>query len=365
MRLLPTLLLVMAAQPAIAIDYLFIGTASREHPGAIYVCQFDEGELQKPRKLLEHGRNTQIELNRDGSRLYASAAADEAGTAGDLIAFRVQPGGGLEELGRVESGVKHFCSLAVSRDGKHLLGASYDEGVVGGFSLQPDGRIGRATARLELPKLPGRKKPMARAHDVEITGDGRLAFVADIFSNRIYTLGLDRETGALDQLRFTTSENFEGPRHLILTDDEKTLFLLNQMGSSVVAFRHDGEGELRELQSVSTLPADYDGPQNHSAEILIHPSGKFLYVSNRVHDSLVGYRIGEGSFLTKLQSISSGGSNPWSFVFDSAGDHLICSNLRSNNLTVFRVDRTTGNLRRLEGEVTVPEPISLSLLADE
>ena len=179
----------------------------------------------------------------------------------------------------------------------------------------------------------------------------------------MYRFELNVKNHTLEQRGFTTSEHFTGPRHLTLSANGKFLYLLNQKGSSVVVFRRGGDGELEELQSISTLPADYDGPQNHSAEILIHPNGKWLYVSNRVHDSLVCFRIESSGKLAKVQSVSSGGQNPWSFVFDSTGKYLICSNLKSHSLGVFKIDQATGALQQLERKVTIPEPISLAILS--
>ena len=159
---------------------------------------------------------------------------------------------------------------------------------------------------------------------------------------------------------FATSEAFVGPRHLILNQTGDVVYVLCQRGSAVTAFRHHGTGKLTEFQTISTLPPNYDGKTNHSAEVLLHPSGKFLYASNRGADSLAVYRVAPDGTLTNQQIISSGGEAPWSFVIDSAGEHLICSNLKSSNLVVFDIDPKTGKLSQ-SSEVSVPEPISLAI----
>ena len=352
------LFLIALSSLAQALEHVYVGTAGREKPGAIYVCDFADGKLSKPRLVTATGANTRIELSPDQTTLFACRASLDDRPA-ELISFQRNAKGGLKEINRTKANVAHFCSLTIS-DTK-LLGASYNDGVASSFAIEKNGSIGPQLSRLELPRFPKGKRTLARAHDVEITKSGRFAFVPDISNNRIYTLKIDPSNGSLSQSGFVTSGNFQGPRHLILNQEETCLYTLCQTGSNIVAFRHQGEGSLTEFQSISTLPSDYQGKQNHSAEILIHPSGKHLYASNRVHNSLVVFSIDASGALTKTQSISSGGEMPWSFVFDTKGTHLICSNLKSNNLVVFKIDPTSGQLTRQENQVTVPEPISLAI----
>ncbi len=344
---------------AVAGETLYIGSGLRNGDGGIYSCSFADGKLTKPRRSVSLPSDAVLEQSPDGGFLYASIRSAATGETGELITFQIEEDGALTEIRRRDSGVEHFCSMTVSKNGRLLIGASFNDGVVSSFQLK-SGRTERAVSRIELPRFTKGRKKLARAHDVEFSKDMRHAFVPDTFNNRVYVFAVDPKSAALRQSHFVTSDSFQGPRHLILNESGDQLYVLNQTGSSVVVFRHDGKGGLQELQVISTLPAGYSGRQNHSAEVLLHPSGKTLYVSNRVHDSLVAFRVGEDGQLTKIQTISSGGKSPWSFVLSKDGKHLICSNRKSNNLLVFSIDTYSGKLTLLPGEVTVPEPVSLS-----
>ena len=345
---------------AVAAETLYIGSGLRNGDGGIYSCRFADGKLTKPRRLVSLPSDANLEQSPDGRFLYASIRSAASGESGELITFQIEKDGALTEIRRRASGVEHFCSMAASKNGRQLIGASYNDGVVSSFQLKA-GETERTASRIELPRFPKGRKKLARAHDVEFSTDGKHAFVPDIFNNRIYVFDVDPKSGALKQSHFVTSDSFQGPRHLILDAGGNTLYLLNQTGSSVVVFRHDGKGGLKELQAISTLPAGYNGRQNHSAEVLLHPNGKTLYISNRIHDSLVAFRIGKDGHLTKIQTISSGGESPWSFVITKDGRHLICSNRKSNNVLVFSINDSSGQLKQLPGEIKVPEPVSLSL----
>ncbi len=356
------LVLFLAFGWATATDsYLFIGSRSSDSELAgIYSAKLSDGQLTTPSREFPLKYGATLELNHRRDVLYASESAGAKNT-GMVIALKVLPGGDLVEINRVDSGVDHFCSLAVSKDGRYLIGTSFGLGVVSCFRLAEDGEIQNETSRITLPRFPKGNKVLARAHDAEITDDGRFVFVTDIANNRLYTFTLDSRSGLLEQKSFITSDSFEGPRHLILNKDETCVYILNQKGSSIVVFGHDGEGSLVERQSISTLPSDYEGKQNHSAEILIHPSQKFLYASNRNHDHFSSFQVSETGTLTKVQSIGSGGESPWSFVLNQSGSHLIGSNLKTSNLIVFEIDQKTGVLTRTQSEVEIPEPVSLVL----
>ena len=342
-------------------DLLFIGSSNSEGQGGIYLSRFANGTLTEPKRVFDLPRKVTIELSPDHRLLYASLSSAARDGEGELIALRILDDGILEEINRGLSGVDHFCSMAGSPNGRHLIGSSFALGVVSSFRCDSKDGIGKQTSRVELPRFAKDKSSqvLARAHDVEFSRDGRFAFVADIANDRIYTFSLDEKTGELKEVGYATSEAFVGPRHLTFNEKGDVVYVLCQRGSCVTAFRHDGKGKLTEFQTISSLPPHYEGPTNHSAEVLLHPNGQFLYASNRGHNSLAVYRVKSDGVLTSQQIIASGGEAPWSFVFDSTGAHLICSNLKTSNLVVFEIDPKTGELSPIS-KVSVPEPISLA-----
>ncbi|MEM1294485.1 MAG: beta-propeller fold lactonase family protein [Verrucomicrobiota bacterium] len=340
-------------------DLLFVGSSNDEGLGGVYVSEFADGTLTEPKQVAKLPRKVTIELSRDQKTLYGCMTTAKGGEDGELIAWRILEDGTLEEINRQSSGVDHFCSLAQTPNGLHLVGTSFGLGIVTSFIFTSDQGIGKLASELELPRFPKGNRTLARAHDVEFSNDGRFAFVTDISNNRVYTFSLNK-VGELKEVGFVTSETFVGPRHLILNQEGNVVYVLCQRGSNVTAFHHDGEGQLSEFQTIPTLPSDYDGATNHSAEILIHPNGQFLYASNRGADSLAVFHVKPDGTLTNQQIISSGGGSPWSFEFDSAGKHLICSNRNSSNLVVFKINPTSGELLPIS-EVAVPDPLSMAL----
>gem|GEM_PF-2960948 len=345
-------------------ETLFIGSADKAKAG-IYRSSLQDGTLSEPQRIVPLAGRTQLELSPDRKTLYAAEGTAKKGGFGHVHAFAVGAENELKPLNRMDAGVDHYCSLAVSPDAGHLIGTSFAHGSVGVFRLKGDGSLDERRQLLELPRIEKDGRALSRAHDVEFDPTGRHVFVTDLFSDRVYVFAFDPEPGTLRQTGFVTSKHFEGPRHLIFNRDATVLYVLSQKGSNIVAFRHDGKGGLKEFAHVPTLPADYSGKQNHAAEILVHPGGTFVYSSNRVHDSLVVFGVsdaaGPGGGLQHVQTVPSGGASPWSFVFGGGGKQIVCSNLKSNNLVLFDVDAGTGKLRRHPSAFSVPAPLSLAV----
>jgi 6-phosphogluconolactonase len=149
-----------------------------------------------------------------------------------------------------------------------------------------------------------------------------------------------------------------GPRHLAFRPDGKFVYALNEMLSGVVAFRYDaGRGTLAELQTLSTLPEGFSG-ESSGAEIAMHPGGKFLYASNRGHDSIAIFRVDPAKgTLTSVDRVSTQGKTPRSFAIDPSGRFLVAANQSSGTLVIFRIDQQTGGLTPTDTTVQVGSPV--------
>jgi 6-phosphogluconolactonase len=156
-----------------------------------------------------------------------------------------------------------------------------------------------------------------------------------------------------------------GPRHFTFHPNGKLAYVINELDSTITAFRYDAEkGTLTEFQTITTLPADFSG-NTTTAEVVIHPNGKFLYGSNRGHDSLAIYAIDEDGRLTLVGHESTGGKTPRNFAIEPSGKFLLAANQGTNNILVFEVDPATGKLKRTGTEVQVPSPVCVRFLPRE
>ena len=177
--------------------------------------------------------------------------------------------------------------------------------------------------------------------------DSRFALVADLGLDEVLLYRLNVATGGMEvnDPRFVKVTPGAGPRHLAFHPNGKLVYLINEMQSSIITFAYDPQaGSLRELQNVSTLPKDYKG-QNDTAELQVHPSGKFLYGSNRGHDSIAVFAIDPSAGTLKLvEHVSTQGKTPRNFSIDPTGAYLIAANQASNNMVVFRIDQASGRL---------------------
>jgi 6-phosphogluconolactonase len=339
---------------------LVIGTHHDGLAGSsgLYSCGINakSGALEKPRLILEeHAGRTIAGQSRDGI-LYSAGASKKEG--GKLLAFdlrneRVVSSAALDETGS--------CYLSLSLDQSLLFSADIRGGSVSAFRIVPDGQLGEAVDTIAIDPADGHTK--FRPHAVVPAPDGRFLFVPDIKGNRLCRLAVDLVSGQMTLDGIIVSDNFNGPRHFCFDAVGKTGYLVNQMGEAVTVFRYVPEtGELKEIGHEQSLPDDQLGINNHIAEIKIHPTGKFVYVSNRGHDSLALYhRDPATGNLRFVECVGSQGQSPWSFAIEPGGKHLYCSNKKSNNIAVYSIDQNRGTLTFTGQTVSVPQPACLGI----
>ena len=279
--------------------------------------------------------------------------------------------GGKTELGTIKSfkngkltgEIKGFpkgpCYISLDKTTRFVFTANIGGDSVSSFALKEDGSLDKLVQSLEV-------KPIGkafRAHSVIISPDNKYLFVADIAGKRIVRIKFNQENGRMKYDGDVTSKNFIGPRHFIFGPLGKYGYLMNQMGGAVTVFEyHTENGALKEIQHISALAKDFKG-KNHSAEILIHPSGKFLYCSNRGPNTLTLFKrdMNKGT-LEFVETVASGGESPWSFAVSPNGKHLACSNRNSNNVVVFDVNLETGKLKQTDVKIEVTAPSSVNFL---
>jgi 6-phosphogluconolactonase len=352
--------------------WVFIGTytGGAAKSKGIYRLELDlaSGKLSPPEVAAESESPAFLAIHPSHCFLYS---VNEVGDAGDktgaVSAFALdQKTGTLKALNTEPSGGAGPCHLVVDRMGKHVLVANYGSGSSAVLPIGPDGRLGKLNC-LEKHKGSGpnaKRQEAPHAHCATFSPDGRFAFVCDLGTDKvvIYRYNPDGMLTPNDPPAGTVAPG-AGPRHFTFHPDGKHAYVINELGSSLTAFDYDPEhGALKEVQTLPTLPADFKG-ENTCAEVAVHPSGKFLYGSNRGQNSIAIFSIDP-----KTGQLTAAGHQghdvkiPRSFGIDPTGEYLLVANQDSNNVEVFRIDGATGALTPVGDPVEVPAPVCVEMI---
>jgi 6-phosphogluconolactonase len=346
---------------------LYVGTYTSGKSQGIYVYRMDRtrGELKGFSSI--HSVNPSfLAIDRKRRYLYAVNEVNEfdGKPGGAVSAFEINSTNGtLRLLNQQPSLGADPCHLTVDRKRKNLLVANYTGGSVAVLPIQRDGRLG-AARDLKQHEGSGIKEQQKgpHAHCVILDRSERYAMVADLGIDKVMIYDFNRTTGKLVAANqpWATLKPGAGPRHLSLHPDGEYAYVINELDSTVTVFKYDGdEGTLSEVDSVSTLPAGFSGT-SYCADVHVSPSGKFLYGSNRGHDSIVTFAIDERTGkLSQLDHTSTEGKWPRNFVIDPTGSFLLVANQRTDNVVTFRIDARTGRLSPTGYVAEIPAPVCL------
>ncbi len=305
-----------------------------------------------------------------GRSLYAvnhvNRLAGEPG--GGVSAFALdRRTGALRLLNRERSHGASPCHLTVDPGGRWVLAANYGGGSAAVLPVRADGSLGPAAHVVQHagagPHPVRQRGP--HPHSVTVDAAGRFACVADLGTDRVMVYRLDAERGRLTPAArpWAQARPGAGPRHFAFAPDGRRAYVINELDSTLAAFAYDpATGTLREVRAVSTLPAGYDAP-NTCADVHVAASGRFVYASNRGHDSIAVFAAGLGlDVLTPVQHVPTGGRTPRNFALDPSGRHLLAANQDSHTITVFAVDPATGQLTATGHAARVPAPVCVRFL---
>jgi len=351
---------------------VYVGTYTNQKSKGIYAYRFQPatGSLTPIGLVAETPSPSFLALHPNRRFLYAvnEVSNYEGQSAGSVSAFSVDAKTGkLTFINRVSSRGAGPCHLAVDQTGKVLVVANYGGGSVAAIPVKADGRLGEASAFVQHTGSgadPQRQRG-PHAHSVNLSPDNRFVFVSDLGLDQVLSYRLDAARGKLtpNDPPFVKLKPGAGPRHFAFHPNGRFAYEINEMGSSVTAFAYTrARGSLAELQTVSTLPKDFTG-NNSTAEIEVHPSGRFLYGSNRGHDSIAVFAIDprQGT-LAPIDHTSTQGKTPRNFAIDPTGAYLFAANQGSDKIVVFRIDQQTGKLNAMGGSLEVPSPVCVTFL---
>ena len=354
---------------------LYIGTyTSSGKSEGIYVHKFD----------LETGKLTPLHIVKDvlepsfltidKSRKYLYAANElleyEGKKSGAVSAFAIdQKTGNLQFLNKQSSLGDAPCFITSSENEKFALVANYLGGNVSVYPIEKDGKLG---ASVDLAQHTGfgpnkDRQESAHAHSITLDRNNRFAFAADLGIDKLMIYAFDAKTGKLkpnENQPFYQTKAGAGPRHFSFHPNGKLAFLINELDLTMTSLAYDEKiGTLKEIQIVPTLPVGVSNVGATCADIHVSPNGKFLYGSNRGHNSIVSYKIDEKTGrLEYIEHTSTNGKKPRNFAIAPDGKFLLVANQDSDNIVVFRIDEKTGKLQTTGNTAQVPVPVCLKFI---
>jgi len=347
---------------------IYIGTYTSEKGSAgIYTLSFDSasGTLGIPYLAARTRNPTFLAAHPKKPMLYASAEIEGLEGGQQVGGFKTflceDASGALTLLGSCSVAAHNAaCHVAVSPDGRFAAGTNYGAAWVASMPVLPDGSLGSPASVITQEGEPGPRKSRqnkAYAHSAQFSIDGRFLFVCDLGLDTIFSYRVDPASGALTLASRAHSASGAGPRHSRPSADGRFLYVLNELSGSLDVFSIDGEGGLLLVEGHPLLSADFQG-ENTSAEVAIHPSGQFLYASNRGPDTISTFRIHpQTGRLSFIGQVLSGGRHPRHFSVSPDGHWLLCANRDTDSLNLFSIDPATGLPSPSGKSVSVPSAV--------
>lgn len=355
------LMTLLSLSPTLSEDItLWIGTGGKNAKG-IYraTLNTETGKLTEPVVAAEIGNPGFVTLNAEKTRLYSLCSID----GGSVAAFSIAEDKSLTLINTRPIGDGGASHLSLDRSGRILFTAQYGAGSVAAFPVGEDGSIGERKALIKHsgsgPDKTRQEGP--HPHSVFVSPDNRFLLVPDLGIDRIVIYEIDHASATLKEHGFGTAVPGGGPRHLKFSSDGTKVYVLNEMGMSLTVFDWDAEaGTMTAFQTIDTLPKELWEIPNKAAEVRVHPTGKFVFASNRGHDTITAFSVNEKSGqLTFVEREPIRGAYPRNFNVDPTGQWLIAAGRASNTLAIFKIDQETGGLLFTTDVLNVPSPICL------
>lgn len=353
--------------------YVYIGTYTHGDSEGIYVYRLDSetGALEYSSSITGVVNPSFLDVHPSGRYLFAvNEIGDYEGKpSGAVTAFYIHGSSGeLSFLNQRPTGGGAPCHLSIDATGKYILVANYGGGSVAAFPIGKDGRLGKASdfVQHQGSSVNQSRQSEPHAHAIMIDNENQYAFAPDLGLDKILIYQLDLENGKLNSNTqpWARVHPGAGPRHLDFHPNGKYAYVINEIDSTFTAFRYEADtGSLTDIQTISTLPEDFDGT-SHCADVHVHPSGKFLYGSNRGHDSIAICTIDEKTgMLSYVGCESTQGKAPRNFALNPEGTFLLAANQSTDTIVTFAIDTDTGKLSETGNVAEVPTPVCLKMLA--
>jgi 6-phosphogluconolactonase len=355
--------------------WVYVGTYTNGKSRGIYLLDLDtsSGKLTSHGVAAEATSPSFLAIHPDGRHLYAVNEVSTFGNrkSGAVTAFSLDPrSGALVQIDAQSSIGEGPCHLVVDRSGKDVLLANYGGGSVAVLPIERGGRLGEASAFVQHKgsSLIRGRQSAPHAHSINVDAANRFVVAADLGLDQVLVYRFDPDKGTLspNDPPFTKLAPGSGPRHFAFHPDGRHAYVINEIRLAVTAFDYDPErGTLKEIQTIRTLPegVESEGKGYSTAEVQVHPSGRFVYGSNRGHDTIAIFAVDSSSGrLTAVGHQPTGGKTPRNFGIDPSGRFLLAENQDSDTIVVFKIDQSTGRLEPTGQTVEVPKPVCVKFV---
>ena len=352
---------------------VYVGTYTGGESKGIYQFELDlkTGKATAPTLAAEVSNPSFLAIHPNGKNLYAvGELSDFEGKKGGAVsAFSIDKKSGKLKLLNQESSVGAGpCHLVVDGTGKYVLVANYGGGSVAVLPIDDNGKVAQASSFIqhEGSSVNPQRQKAPHAHSINLDKANRFAFAADLGLDKVLVYKFDAAEGKLisNDPAFASVSPGAGPRHFAFHPGGKFAYVINEIHLTVTAFEYDSQrGELKTLQTTSTLPKGAKGDNFSTAEVQVHPSGRFLYGSNRGHNSIAVFSIDQNTGkLTHVGNESTQGETPRNFAIDPTGGYLLAENQGSGTIVIFKIDPETGELSDTGTVVEVPSPVCIKMI---
>lgn len=349
MKFLPVFLFSLLSIPGLSQNPVYIGTYTKTEghvdgkADGIYLMQqnSETGNLSEPVCVAQVINPSFVKASKDGENLYAvSELGSGDGESGFIYSFRRKENNYLEKIGKISTESFAPCHIEIDMSGKYVFVSNYVGGVVMLYERDEQGRLQkRQKIELENPEA-------SHPHSVSISEDNKFAYINDLGNDKVWIYNFDAETGKLtpNDKPYVELEKGAGPRHFAFSKDENFAYTINELNSTLSLLKKGSSGELNLIKSYSSLPENFD-EKNFTAHIQLHPSGNFLYGSNRGHNSIVAFRVNKKNGKLKLiDHYFTQGEFPRNFAISPDGNFLYAANQNSDNIGIFRINKMDGKL---------------------
>ncbi|WP_300441586.1 lactonase family protein [Christiangramia sp.] len=316
----------------------------------------DNGHLELKGTVAEVVNPSFLKVGRMGKYLFAvSELGPNDGDHGFIYSYEILEDGKLKEISKKSSGAPAPCHIAIDRSNKYVFVSNYLGGVVMSYKINADGSL------LQNQEINLKNPQESHAHSVKISGDNRYAYIADLGNDKIWIF--DFKDGKLvpHEQQFIELKKGAGPRHISFAKNGSYAYSMNELNSTVSTFKVLKDGGLELIQNKSSLPESYK-QSNSGADIHIHPSGKFIYASNRGHNSIAIFKVEDSGMLSNVDFVPVAGKTPRNFAISPFGKYLYAASQDTGNITTYKINADTGKLKPQEPVFEIKTPVCLEFV---
>ncbi len=361
-----TLALLVSLAALRADHFVYIGTYTTAKSKGIYLSRLsDDGKLSAPELVAETANPTYLAVHPNKKSLYSVGEVSKFGgkKSGSVSAFSIDAKTGkLTALNQQSSGGDGPCHIALDEKGRCVLVANYGGGSVEALPVKKDGSLGEPGTFIqhEGTSVNKSRQEGPHGHCILVDPSQKFALACDLGLDKVLIYKLDSAKARLtpNEPAFGSVAPGSGPRHIAFHPNGNFAYVINEMSCTMTAFTWDSKrGALKDIQAISTLPGELQKGYS-TAEVYVHPSGRFVYGSNRGHDSIVAFACDKKSgMLTLVEHQATQGKTPRHFGIDPSGKFLLAENQDSASVVLFRIDSKTGKLTATGEKIEIASPV--------